>query len=485
MKPAAQAARTALRVAGGVRAEVLRLLPVPLLILIDALVVAASVAAAVGIRATMEGYLDRADYLQLAPALGLLVAVYAAVGLYPGYGLGPVEELRRYAGGTTLVYLTLAAATFLFRGGAAYSRLVLLISWGLCVVALPVMRACVRSMLASMPWWGERVVILGAGETGRLLVRGLVSRPDLGLKPVAILDDDPGRADARHDGVAAVGGLELAPSFASYGRARHAVVCMPGVTRQRLTEILEKDLQGFPRVSIVPDLFGVPSLGMAARDLQGILALEIRRNLLQPIPRYVKRLIDVGLALVGLAVTAPLLALVALAIVLDSRGPVLFAQPRVGRGGRVFRAWKFRTMVVGAEAMLEAYLASHPRARAHWARHRKLPDDPRVTRVGKWLRRTSLDELPQLWNVLRGEMSLVGPRPLLPDEVPEYGEGLQLYVQVRPGLTGLWQVSGRADATFEDRARMDAYYVRNWSVWLDVYLLGVTVPAVVRGEGAY
>ncbi|MEL6937235.1 MAG: exopolysaccharide biosynthesis polyprenyl glycosylphosphotransferase, partial [Cyanobacteria bacterium J06636_28] len=227
------------------------------------------------------------------------------------------------------------------------------------------------------------------------------------------------------------------------------------------------------------------SLWVAARDLGGVLGLESRQQLLLPGPKLTKSLLDQCLTLLVGIISLPLIVLIALTIRLDSRGPIFYRQTRIGRRGRPFKAWKFRTMVPNADQVLKEYLISHPELRTNWAQDRKLKYDPRITRLGRWLRRTSLDELPQLWNVLRGEMSLVGPRPIVHDEVKLYEEKFELYTQVLPGLTGLWQVSGRNNITYQERVNLDAYYVRNWSVWLDIYILIRTVWVVLMGDGAY
>jgi undecaprenyl-phosphate galactose phosphotransferase len=165
--------------------------------------------------------------------------------------------------------------------------------------------------------------------------------------------------------------------------------------------------------------------------------------------------------------------------------PVLFGHDRVGRGGRAFRCYKFRTMVPDADRVLAELLARDPEARATWARDYKLREDPRVTRIGAWLRRTSLDELPQLWNVLRGDMSLVGPRPVMAEELGRYGDAARYYLDVRPGLTGLWQISGRNDIDYPERVALDAWYIKNWSIWYDIVILAKTVRVVRDAKGAY
>jgi Undecaprenyl-phosphate galactose phosphotransferase WbaP len=194
---------------------------------------------------------------------------------------------------------------------------------------------------------------------------------------------------------------------------------------------------------------------------------------------------DVSAATIGGILLLPLLFYIAVAVKLSSRGPIIYGHDRIGRGGRRFRAWKFRTMFENAGDVLEYYLEQHPELRLEWEQDQKLRYDPRVTRIGRFIRKTSLDELPQLWNVIRGQMSLVGPRPIVNAEVEKYGPYFKLYTIVKPGITGLWQVSGRSNTTYEQRVQLDAYYVRNWSPWLDVYLLLKTVRIVLFAKGAY
>ncbi len=198
-----------------------------------------------------------------------------------------------------------------------------------------------------------------------------------------------------------------------------------------------------------------------------------------------KRVLDLCL-IIALCVPALLLSLVfAVLIKLDSPGPIIYRQERIGQGGRRFLAWKFRTMVHDAETALCRYFQHRPELRQEWEQQRKLRCDPRVTRFGKVLRRTSLDELPQLWNVLKGEMSLVGPRPIVEEEMVRYDKYLSEYLAARPGITGLWQVSGRNDIGYKQRVALDVQYVRNWSVWLDIFILARTLSVVVEGKGAY
>jgi Undecaprenyl-phosphate galactose phosphotransferase WbaP len=207
--------------------------------------------------------------------------------------------------------------------------------------------------------------------------------------------------------------------------------------------------------------------------------------LLQPSSLRIKRAFDAVVSFLFILGALPLGALIALAIRLETRGPVFFRHTRIGRNNRKFVLWKFRSMVSNADALLDEYLRQHPELLDEWNRTHKLKQDPRVTRVGRWLRRSSLDELPQLWNVLRGDMSMVGPRPVVEEELTKYGPAASLYLRVPPGLTGLWQISGRNDTSYRQRVELDTRYIHTWSIGLDLLVLWKTVRVVLRGHGAY
>jgi Undecaprenyl-phosphate galactose phosphotransferase WbaP len=243
-----------------------------------------------------------------------------------------------------------------------------------------------------------------------------------------------------------------------------------------------KDLTRFQNVVIIPDAFGLPSLWVNARDIAGSLGLELRQSLVIPSRQLVKRLLDLFLTLLVALFAIPILILVWIIIRLDSPGAAVFTQDRPGQFGKRFKIFKFRTMYVDAEArfnnMGEAF-------RAEFEQFGKVKNDPRITRVGAILRKTSLDELPQLLNVFRGEMSLVGPRAYLISQVPQMGSYVDTISQVLPGVTGLWQVSGRSEVSFQERLELDAYYVRNWSPWIDLHILARTVWVVLFARGAY
>jgi Undecaprenyl-phosphate galactose phosphotransferase WbaP len=365
-----------------------------------------------------------------------------------------------------------------------YSRGIFLMAWLMSLVLVPLGRSACRRLLARCRWWGQAVVIFGAGKAGHMVVGALRRHPELGLNPLAVLDDDPATHQAI-EGVPVLGKTELGAQLARQAGIRYAIVAMPGVPRDRLLPLIERFSRDFSHLLVIPDLFGMASLWVSAKDLGGVLGLELREHLALPGPRVVKRAMDLALTLVGGLVILPFLLLLAVLIKLDSRGPIIFRQERLGQDGRRFKALKFRTMYQDAESRLAEVLDSDPALRQEYETYHKLRQDPRVTRFGRFLRKFSLDEFPQLWNVLQGEMSLVGPRAYMPDERHYMGHADVVILRALPGISGLWQVSGRNELSFAERVALDVYYVRNWSPWFDIHLLARTIWVVLFAKGAY
>ena len=264
-----------------------------------------------------------------------------------------------------------------------------------------------------------------------------------------------------------------------------AIFAMLDTKREHLARFVDSSRDSFRHVVIIPDLGGITNSAVVARDFAGTLGVEMRHNLLDPWAQRIKRILDVLAVIVGGLLIGPLLIATVILIKLDSRGPAFYGHRRLGAENSYFRCWKFRTMYTNAEQLLDQYFQGNPHFRAEWKQNFKLRNDPRVTCVGRFLRKTSLDELPQLWNVLRGEMSLVGPRPIVDAEIPKYGTAYEMYRRVRPGISGFWQVSGRSDTSYTERVTLDSYYVCNWSVWLDFVILARTINCVVLRRGAY
>ena len=240
-------------------------------------------------------------------------------------------------------------------------------------------------------------------------------------------------------------------------------------------------------VIFVPDLMGAPIGNLELEKLfdEKIILLKIKNNLARKYNRIIKRIFDLTVSFLSLVILIPLGVLLSVLIYIDNPGPVVFSHTRIGKSGKEFPCYKFRTMVLGAEKILENHLAENEEAKKEWEKDFKLKNDPRITKVGFFLRKTSLDEFPQIINVIKGEMSLVGPRPIVKAEVEKYKECIYDYYLVPPGITGMWQVNGRSDTTYDERVEMDSWYVRNWSVWIDIVYLLKTVGVVLKRKGAY
>jgi Undecaprenyl-phosphate galactose phosphotransferase WbaP len=424
-------------------------------------------------------------YLDASPALLLWPLMLSQQGLYPGYWLTTREELRRAVGSTTLASLLAVALTFVTRTGLTYSRPILVGGWALSLVLVPGGRFVARRLATRWKLSGPSAVVLGAGPAAAAVITLLRQQHPPALRPVAVFGDRKPEAPAEVAAIPVVGTLDQASDWATGAGVETAIVALEDGPTSHDPGVLKQPGVSFRRVIVVSDLFGASGAGVVVHDLQGAMALELRRNLLSRANQVLKRTVDVTLLMVSLILTLPLAALISLAILAESGWPVIFGQARIGREGRTFTAWKFRSMVGDAEEILRKAVGDHPGVREEWEERQKLRADPRLTRVGRLLRRTSMDELPQLWNVFVGEMSLVGPRPIVAEEVPRYGESFHLYTLVPPGLTGLWQVSGRSNTTYAERVWLDTHYVRNWSIWMDAVILVRTVWVVVAGIGAY
>lgn len=395
------------------------------------------------------------------------------------------DEVRIAVRACVLGALLASFLSFAVRYSDELSRLVIGVMWALTVVVVPTFRYSAKRALARIGWWRKRVLILGAGEVGDMVSQRILANPALGFELVGFVDDDPHKWGTTKREVPVSGPLATIPQIVRRVGAKEVVIAMPRLARDRLLHIVSLCEGAVENIRVVPDLFGLATVGVETEDLDGMLVLRMRWNLAKPWNLAVKRIFDLAVGAVSLVATLPTFLLVTLAIRLDSEGPALLAQERLGRRGRFFRCLKFRTMYLDNEERLAGYLAENPEARREWEEFAKLKSfDPRTTRVGRFLRRFSLDELPQLINILRGEMSLVGPRPYLPRETMIMGDFAQTILKAPPGITGLWQVSGRNELTFAQRLRLDEYYVRNWSLWMDIMVLVKTFGAVF-GRGAY
>ncbi|WP_432798547.1 undecaprenyl-phosphate galactose phosphotransferase WbaP [Poriferisphaera sp. WC338] len=465
-----------------------RPLAVYILLFISDIVALSSVFfASVLARDYFNGGYNPSIYWPLLPLVLVFILAYICARLYPGIPLSPANELRNLTITTTLVYFSLAAAIFLFREATTYSRAVIFISWMLSLLSVPFGRALVRMLFAGKHWWGQPAVIIADNLSAQRTVRTLCMRPEIGLKPVAVINvaEDSTVTSEDYFGVPVRNSLEHIRSLSGREKKHIAIVAMSKVNHESTHKLLRKITTNFHSTIMVPQYDALASLWVTSADLGGVLGLQMRHRLLDPGRRSLKRFIELILVTFFSPVIFPVLMMIAIIIRLDSKGEVFYRQERVGKHGQKFWMIKFRTMHHDADQMLEEYLQRHPVYQLEWKETHKLKYDPRITRVGKFLRKTSLDELPQLLNVMFGEMALVGPRPIFEEDMVHYKHEIDLYKQVSPGITGMWQVSGRNLLTYPQRVALDIYYVRNWSVWLDIYLLSRTFLAVVFCRGAY
>lgn len=475
-----EAARVAFELSGERWPRSLRVL---LLLLADGLAMTAASVAAYYLWALPVRNQRPDIYLDLLPLLPVFLLANAVWGLYPGFGAGAVETLRRLSLSASLIFLSLAAISFALKLEPVYSRMTFAIAWALALLLLPLVRFGLLTWAQRWPWWGEPCAIVGTGDLAERTIQALRSALSLGYRPIAALRVEDGAA-TDVAGVPVIGDLERHAELVDR-RVRVLLVADPGLSDRN--EHVDALRHRFRHVIVIRDHQDLPVDGLEVRNLGGVIGVEFVNQLQRRRNRVVKRTLDLALAGLMLVLTFKIWLLAALAVRLVSRGPALYFQEREGLFGRPFRLIKLRTMYVDAEQRLEEHLEQDPEARREWQATRKLRDDPRIIPwVGRLLRRFSLDELPQLWNVLRGEMSLVGPRPFPEYHLQDFSTSFrELRRRVRPGLTGLWQVMVRSDGGTAAQEAYDAYYIRNWSLWMDLYILGKTLAAVLRGRGAY
>lgn len=366
------------------------------------------------------------------------------------------------------------------------SRLFVVFAYVFMLLFIFSSRFIVGKILSKAGYLNIPVLLVGAGKTAELVKKSLDRMPIATYKIIGYVDDNPKSSTIAKE-YPCLGAFSDVEDVIKDTGVQTVLICAPGLEPKKLVSLINRLQLLVKRVAFVPELFGLPTSNITARGMmeEQAVVLRVQNNLARKSNRIMKRIFDIVATVCGGLLILPILAIVAVLIYLDSPGPIVFGHKRVGQGGKEFPCYKFRSMVPNAQEALEVYLKENPAAREEWERDFKLKDDPRVTRIGKFLRKTSLDELPQLWNVLVGDMSLVGPRPIVRDEIVKYGDYINDFYLVPPGITGVWQVSGRSDTTYEERVLMDSWYVHNWSVWIDIVYLLKTVLAVVKSKGAY
>jgi undecaprenyl-phosphate galactose phosphotransferase len=354
------------------------------------------------------------------------------------------------------------------------------------------MRRVLKAALMRAGGWIRPMVIVGWGENAIETARAFSAESLMGFNLVAFLIPEGQNkfsqkcTDRNGNVVPSISIGKNPDQTLHYLGDPHVILALEQGGFDTYPEIIQQLSRPGRDIQIVPSIRGLPLYGMEVSHLfsHEVLLLSVRNNLARRWPQLLKRGFDIVASLSALVIGSPILCWIAIKVLASGR-PIFYGHKRVGRNGKPFPCYKFRTMMPNADVLLRELLANDPAAKEEWERDFKLKNDPRITPIGRFLRRTSLDELPQLWNVLKGEMSLVGPRPIVDAELERYGNQVDYYLEARPGITGLWQISGRNDITYDTRVYLDAWYVKNWSLFSDLVILFKTVKVIFKKDGAY
>jgi len=362
--------------------------------------------------------------------------------------------------------------------------------YSLAAIIHPLVRHYFKLFLVKTGLYQKRLLVLGAGEAGKAIAAGMTIEEELGFQLVGFLDDNPTEQAitiGRHE-FSVLGPTRNVRKMIVKEKIDAVVIAMPSIGRQMLAKISAEVQRHTRQLYIVPEMKGISAANSELHHLfnEQLFLVRVYNNLHYLRNKLTKAMFDLTLAILLMPVLLPAILLIGVLIKLDSPGPVFFGHTRIGKNGKKIRVYKFRSMHKDAQERLKQILAEDQEARKEWEATFKLKNDPRITRVGNILRKTSLDELPQFFNVLKGDMSFVGPRPVVEEEIVNYyKENARFYNMVKPGITGLWQVSGRSDTSYERRIDLDNWYVLNWSLWLDIVILFKTVRVVLKLDGAY
>lgn len=447
----------------------------------DVIAIVISAVIALLIRNAVFGHISVANYLWLPIFILFFVISSASRGLYDPVGIGQSEQFKGLVFSTSITFFFVVTSTHIFRINQPFTRLIIGLSWLLCLLLIPLFRAGVRQLLTNLELWGEPIIVIGTSSKVELTQSYFNKYPKIGLRPVQLvkLVDDFSFNNPKDvaDLVAALRNLHE-------------------ITKLETVIFIYERTDDFPLIrSTFRDLFEYVILlneSTGDDDLGGVrinqygnkYGVTINHSLLNRSARVQKKILDIFVSTIGLIISLPLFFIISLAIMISSPGGIFYRQKRIGEGGKEFDLLKFRTMHEDADLMLAKVLESNPLQKQEWDQYQKLKKDPRITFIGGILRKSSLDELPQLINVLGGTMSIVGPRPIMKDQISIYGKNFENYIRVTPGLTGLWQISGRNRTTFQQRIDFDKEYINNWSVWLDFYIIVRTLWVLFRRDGA-
>ncbi|RMD53138.1 MAG: undecaprenyl-phosphate galactose phosphotransferase WbaP [Nitrospirae bacterium] len=398
------------------------------------------------------------------------------------------DETKKLLKANTLSIILIMAIVTIGKMGWRVSRLTLILSWLFLIFMHPIIRLYYKKLLFKMGIWKEKVLVLGAGKAGELVNRGIEKETNMGYEVIGFLDDNPDKIGKFIGGKKIFGKVKHFTKFIRELKIETIVIAMPSMSLEKYSKLVSTVQKHVKNTLLIPELKGISLISSELSCLfdEELFLIKIKNNMKNPLNIIIKRSYDMVLSILLLPIILPIILIISALIKIDSPGPIFFRQDRLGKDMKTFKVIKFRSMYLNADEILNEYLSKNIEAKREWELYKKLRGhDPRVTKIGRFLRKTSLDELPQIFNVLKGEMSLIGPRPFLLSEKIYLGDYCDDIVMVRPGITGLWQVSGRNELVFEDRIRLDLWYVKNWSLWLDTIIMLKTIKVVLSRKGAY
>lgn len=429
-------------------------------------------------------YINFKSFVNYWTYLPIFFLVYHIFKLYPGILLVPSEQLRSFFLANAFMFGGIALSIIVETDKREFISIAFLIAFFFSTFSLPLSRTIARRYVYSrFKWWGIPAVVFGKTSDAKNVLDDLLDNPSLGYIPVAIIDEKESTAK-EYRGIPILKSLEDSKRLNTELHIRMAIIIHSDSIGEESKHLLLTTLSNFRYNIIIPKLNLINTISLSIKDINGTLGFATTHNLTKWYNIAVKKLLDLSILFFAGLILLPFICIVAVLVKLSSPGPVFYGHERIGRAGKKIRVWKFRSMEINAEEKLEKVLAENPEYQKEWNESFKLTNDPRVTPIGRFLRKSSLDELPQLFNVLMGDMSFIGPRPVTDDEILKYGENFTYIFSVKPGLSGMWQVSGRSDTDYAERVAFDSYYIQNWSIWLDIWLIFKTIGVVLTGKGA-
>ena len=439
-----------------------------------------------------KSYINFKSFINYSFIVPIILVLFSSVGLYPGIMIPSTEEIKKFCGCTFFGFLVVVLSIFISElKDSSFSKLILedsedlfvslafLISIPIATILLAAFREIFRHLFSKFSFWGVSCVIFSSSDSANEIIKRLLSNKNLGYHPCVIIDSTTDADIKFYNDIPIFSNKNKEILDIIYkSKIKNAIIC-------DYKEDLSSIMKSFRYTIVISKNQSNFTFTQHLKDIAGIIGFSSTHNLTFKHNLFFKRFLDLFIIFLFSPLLIPIMLLLCLLTKITSKGPIFYGHPRIGKNGKTFKCWKFRSMCINSQEILKEILETNPQMRAEWEKDHKFVNDPRVTKFGKFLRKTSLDELPQIINILVGDMSFIGPRPVTEEELFKYGEFKDYVLSVSPGLSGMWQVSGRSDTGYEERVSFDTYYIQNWSIWLDIWILIKTVWVVLNHKGAY